>query len=481
VAAFGHGWDGKDPAMNWPFGGGWVITVLGLVCAALAVGWWRDHRSAESLRCQIRLRAEAETDRLRLRISALKPVESRAADLATELAGLRPIAARVPELEEQMTGLRSELAEANRSIIELEREAATLRSRAEEADELELEVASGASRAVELERELTAVRERTSELERTTAALETAAGEVERLNARLEASAAKERDMVRELGALGEAVNQRDAAATLAEARAEAAETLIARRDEIILTLEQRLADRSLAMVPGGAGSQDGDDGERDDVVEDETSGAALGDLGSRRSSGTASLDEIGATKPTKAERKKAKRAKKAKKAKRSKRPATMESAPGSANGPGAAAAAELEPEPTPEPAPALRLVEPGAGTDPVDVQPDRDGAAPSGDATDETIDLRAAPQDGHRDDLQLISGIGPVMERRLNEMGVHTWEQLATLGERDADRLTAELPGISGRVKREGWVEQAVELVARHPLTEPYDRPGRRSVAGRE
>lgn len=466
MAAFGHGWDGKDPAMNWPFGGGWVITVLGLVCAALAVGWWRDHRGAESLRRQIRLRAEAETDRLRLRISALKPVESRAADLATELAGLRPTAARVPELEEQMVGLRSELAEANRSIIELEREAATLRSRAEEADELELEVASGASRTVELERELTAARERATDLERTTAALERAAGEVERLTARLEASAAKEREMIRELGALGEAANQRDAAATLAEARAEAAETLIARRDEIILTLEQRLADRSLAATPGGAGSRRGDDGERSDGTEDQTVGAALGDLDSRRSSGPGSPDETGATKPTKAERKKAK---KAKKAKRSKRPASMESAPGSANGSGAAVAAELEP--TPEPAPALRLVEPGAEED----------TPPSGVETDGTIDLRVDPTDGHRDDLQLISGIGPVMERRLNEMGVHTWEQLAHLGEREAERLSAELPGVSGRVKREGWVEQAVELVARHPLTEPYDRPGRRSVAERD
>ena len=47
-----------------------------------------------------------------------------------------------------------------------------------------------------------------------------------------------------------------------------------------------------------------------------------------------------------------------------------------------------------------------------------------------------------HRDDLKLIKGIGPKMEKKLNDAGVHTFDQMSRL-------TTAELQAVLGLSKR--------------------------------
>ncbi len=84
----------------------------------------------------------------------------------------------------------------------------------------------------------------------------------------------------------------------------------------------------------------------------------------------------------------------------------------------------------------------------------------------------------GHRDDLQVFNGIGPAMEKALNEAGVRTWEQVAGLGATDADELVGRLPGGRSRVDRERWIEQAETLIEQYPLGNSYDRPDRKSLA---
>ena len=62
-------------------------------------------------------------------------------------------------------------------------------------------------------------------------------------------------------------------------------------------------------------------------------------------------------------------------------------------------------------------------------------------------------------DDLKLIVGIGPVLERMLHQMGVSTYRQIARWSERDIDEFDARLPEFPGRIRRDAWVTQAREL----------------------
>jgi predicted flap endonuclease-1-like 5' DNA nuclease len=62
-------------------------------------------------------------------------------------------------------------------------------------------------------------------------------------------------------------------------------------------------------------------------------------------------------------------------------------------------------------------------------------------------------------DDLKLIVGVGPVLERMLHQLGVTTYRQIARWTERDIDEFDARLPEFPGRIRRDGWVTQAREL----------------------
>lgn len=65
----------------------------------------------------------------------------------------------------------------------------------------------------------------------------------------------------------------------------------------------------------------------------------------------------------------------------------------------------------------------------------------------------------GSPDDLKLIVGIGPVLERMLQQLGVGTYRQIARWSERDIDAFDAKLAEFPGRIRRDAWVTQAREL----------------------
>jgi len=65
-------------------------------------------------------------------------------------------------------------------------------------------------------------------------------------------------------------------------------------------------------------------------------------------------------------------------------------------------------------------------------------------------------------DNLQRIKGIGPKMERILNENGIYRFRQLAGFGEADLAWLDAAIGAFPGRVRRDGWVAQARALARR-------------------
>lgn len=62
-------------------------------------------------------------------------------------------------------------------------------------------------------------------------------------------------------------------------------------------------------------------------------------------------------------------------------------------------------------------------------------------------------------DDLKLIVGVGPVLERMLHQLGVTTFRQIAYWSARDIDHFDAMLPEFPGRIRRDAWVTQAREL----------------------
>lgn len=63
-------------------------------------------------------------------------------------------------------------------------------------------------------------------------------------------------------------------------------------------------------------------------------------------------------------------------------------------------------------------------------------------------------------DDLQKLSGVGTVLERKLHNAGITTFRQIAAWTQRDIAEFNKRLD-FYGRIEREGWVEQAKLLSA--------------------
>lgn len=62
-------------------------------------------------------------------------------------------------------------------------------------------------------------------------------------------------------------------------------------------------------------------------------------------------------------------------------------------------------------------------------------------------------------DDLKKISGIGPKLETLLHELGVYSFQQIASFTHADIKRIDSQLDQFKGRIERDHWVSQAAEL----------------------
>ena len=97
---------------------------------------------------------------------------------------------------------------------------------------------------------------------------------------------------------------------------------------------------------------------------------------------------------------------------------------------------------------------EPAAGDEFVESEPEiRTGKE------DTVIGQKIDLEDRQKDDLTLIDGIGPFLEKKLNETGIFTYEQLATLSQEQIPQLTRAIGHIPGRIERDDWVGQAGQL----------------------
>ena len=66
------------------------------------------------------------------------------------------------------------------------------------------------------------------------------------------------------------------------------------------------------------------------------------------------------------------------------------------------------------------------------------------------------APKKGGADDLKIIEGIGPVLEKLCHEMGIFHFDQIAAWGAPEIEWMDGNLKGFRGRVTRDKWVAQA-------------------------
>ncbi len=65
----------------------------------------------------------------------------------------------------------------------------------------------------------------------------------------------------------------------------------------------------------------------------------------------------------------------------------------------------------------------------------------------------------GLRDNLREIKGIGPAIEKTLNELGIFRYAQVAAMTRYDIERIANRLKGFQSRIEREDWIGQARAL----------------------
>ena len=104
-----------------------------------------------------------------------------------------------------------------------------------------------------------------------------------------------------------------------------------------------------------------------------------------------------------------------------------------------------------------IMAAENGAGFDaaaPVAAKPAKKAKAPKAAAPKAEA---AAPAAGG-DDLKKLSGVGPALEKKLHAAGVTTFAQIAAWTPEDVAAMDEKL-SFKGRIEREGWIAQAVEM----------------------
>ena len=62
-------------------------------------------------------------------------------------------------------------------------------------------------------------------------------------------------------------------------------------------------------------------------------------------------------------------------------------------------------------------------------------------------------------DDLKVIAGIGPFLEKKLHAAGIYTFAQIARFNQEDTDRVNDIIEFFPGRIQRDNWVGQSAAL----------------------
>ena len=85
--------------------------------------------------------------------------------------------------------------------------------------------------------------------------------------------------------------------------------------------------------------------------------------------------------------------------------------------------------------------------------------AAVDGDEPAFVFERLSAPR-GAPDDLTKLGGLGPELEKKLNDAGIFHFWQFSAMGPADEKKLDGDLK-LHGRIAREGWIDKARALIA--------------------
>jgi large subunit ribosomal protein L21 len=100
-------------------------------------------------------------------------------------------------------------------------------------------------------------------------------------------------------------------------------------------------------------------------------------------------------------------------------------------------------------------------GAKPAAKKPAAKKAAPKKEAAPKkAAPKKAAAKSDAKDDLKKISGVGPVLEKKLNALGLNTYADIASLTKAQIADVDEKL-SFKGRIEREGWLDQAAKLDA--------------------
>ena len=97
-----------------------------------------------------------------------------------------------------------------------------------------------------------------------------------------------------------------------------------------------------------------------------------------------------------------------------------------------------------------------GAAEEPMAEELPAEPAAPA--EPSEQFELLSAPR-GAPDDFTKLTGVGPQLEKKLNDAGIYHYWQLAAMRPEDVAKLDTDLK-LNGRIGRDRWIEQARTLI---------------------
>jgi len=79
-------------------------------------------------------------------------------------------------------------------------------------------------------------------------------------------------------------------------------------------------------------------------------------------------------------------------------------------------------------------------------------------EAPAEQFERLSAPR-GAPDDLTKLHGVGPQLEKKLNDGGIYHYWQVAAMQPGDVAQLDQDMK-LNGRIDRDGWIAQARGLI---------------------
>ena len=82
----------------------------------------------------------------------------------------------------------------------------------------------------------------------------------------------------------------------------------------------------------------------------------------------------------------------------------------------------------------------------------------------------KAKADDAGTDDISKISGVGPVLVKKLSDLGYTSLQQIADMTPEQVAEVDEAL-SFKGRIEREEWIEQAKELIAGKPPRAKVDQ----------